>query len=462
MPACRLIGSALLAWWVIAGAGLAPARAEGVVVAKFSDKSGKRLGAKVRAALVDALTERGLQLVPFDGYQKAARKRHVSPRRMFNPPAVRKVSQALQLDGVVLGHVSRVRGRYAVQVRLLGPEGQLLWSETYRERRPVVDARKLKHAAEQILEKIGAPGVAKAPEPEPEPTAEPAPEPEGTPRLEEAPAMGKPSSKPPLEPASRAGERDWAAEEREPAPTPARAERAPAADTRAEPAPPAEHALTPAHDAFLAVGPSMHLRSGLKPTHSASLFPGLRIDGQLLLATFLDRGFARGLGLFLDLDLSLGLEYGYRSAAERWSAQQVQGQGGLLYRLDFDVTTHPTLLLHLGFGGTSCSIDADVDQVVSASYLYPELGLGLNIFLWQPYLRLGASFTFLVPVIAGDEIGGTGWGWSLGAGLDAALFDFLHLGLGYEVSQMRLDEDTMGQVSDTYQAFFLRLGYAFR
>ncbi len=454
MPVSRRLGLVLAAVWLLAGVGSAPALARGVVVAKFTDRTGKRLGAKAKQALVEALAARGIELQSLGDYQRAARKRGIPARRHFRPAAVKAVAKALGLDGVVLGSAARVRGRYTLQLRLLGRRGELLWRETYRARRATFDGRRARHAAERILAKLGD-GAGRKPEPVEEDGApvEPAfepPEVAAAPPLEEAPPA---SPRPALEPAP--AEARPVREER-----PARREREP--EVRAEGAPAGEPRTLPVHDALLAVGPSMHLRSGLRPTHSASLFPGLRVDGQLLLATFFDEGFARGLGVYLGLDLSLGLEYGYRGAAERWPAQQVQGRGGLLYRLDFDVATRPTLLVKLGFGGTACSIDADVEQVVSVRYLAPELGLGAALFLWEPYLRLGFGFAFLVPVIAGDEIGGTGWGWSLDASLDASLWGFLHLGLGYGVAQMRLEEDGMGEVSDTFQGFFLRLGYAFR
>ena len=51
MPVSRRLGLVLAAVWLLAGVGSAPALARGVVVAKFTDRTGKRLGAKAKQAL---------------------------------------------------------------------------------------------------------------------------------------------------------------------------------------------------------------------------------------------------------------------------------------------------------------------------------------------------------------------------------------------------------------------------
>jgi hypothetical protein len=425
------------------GPGAAPAGATGLVVAKLTDRSGKKLGERARDALMRALAEQGADLMPLERYLRTARQKRIPPKRLDQPRSIQRLCGALGLSGVVLGSASRARGGYSLSFRLVGRDGRTLWSETYRSKKPVLDARRAAHAAERILALSGGPAaISRAPEPESEPER---PELEDPPALAAAEPAPAPWAEPP-EPPPR----------KEPAPRPTVR-----AEAESEPELPGELS-GPVPDALLGVGVSMHLRSGLEPRHAASLFPGLRIDGLLLLGAFLDRPHARDLGLRFDVDFSLGLAYGYASTNETWSASQVQWGVDLVYRLAFDAPTRPTLLIALGFGGTSCRIDSSDPRVLDAAYLYPRLGFDFGLGLVERYLDLRVGLGFLVPVLPGGELGGTGWGWRLAAGVDSTLFDFLLVGLGYEILQVRLSEDAMGSTSDTYQGFYLRLGYAHR
>ena len=116
------------------------------------------------------------------------------------------------------------------------------------------------------------------------------------------------------------------------------------------------------------------------------------------------------------------------------------------------------------------TIDSDDASVRNASYMFPYGGLDVYLMLWDPYLRLYLGGSYLFAVMAGEDLSGTGSGFCVDAGLDLVLLDMLHIGIGYNMTQVLGVEgpdpasatggDT--EMSDVYQMFFLRAGWSFR
>ena len=160
--------------------------------------------------------------------------------------------------------------------------------------------------------------------------------------------------------------------------------------------------------------------------------------------------------------MGLGLKYGYQDADESWDASQMQWRAELLYRLAFDVMTKPALLIKVGYGATSSSIDSDAIDVLDASYMAPYAGLDIYLTLWDPMLRFFASGSFLFLVSPGGDLNGSGMGFSVMAGVDVDLMDLIHVGVGYDMTQYLMEADGGGDYSDTYQGFFVRAGVNFQ
>ena len=81
--------------------------------------------------------------------------------------------------------------------------------------------------------------------------------------------------------------------------------------------------------------------------------------------------------------------------------------------------------------------------------------------VWEPYLRAYIGGGFLYVLDAWGDVDGSGTGFTAQLGVEAELFDFLHVGGGYELYQFTGMKDiaTQRQVSDIYHSAFLRVGW---
>lgn len=457
-------GSGVLSLFLLAAAAPAPAAAQNAVVAKFRDKTGRaQVGKKAWVALARALKRKGVRLVAYRQYLRVARKSRINRRGAFKPRGVRRLAGRLKLAAVITGAAYRKRGAFIVGIRAMGADGRVAFKKGYRLRRARFPRAKADEVAAAILEALdlGRPAAAAAePEPKTEPKAEPktAPETGGTSDDSVLPAWARSDDQPEPKTSPSAAPAD------QPAAEPAAADEAGRAEARAAPEP--EREARPAssiNDALVSAGVSFHHRAGLHPRHEASLYPGLRFDGRLFLGTFLDIPVVRDIGVGGMFDMALGLEYAYSDSDDAWDAQQMQWRAELIYRLALDTGLKPAFLLRLGYGATSSSIDAGQGELaLSASYMSPYASIDIYLMLYDPVLRLFASGGILYLVSAGDDVGGSGLGFNVFAGIDIDVIDAIHIGLGYDLTQYMLEDnsaDGLGKYSDTYQGFFLRVGY---
>ncbi len=454
----------LLAAFLLAAAAPSPAAAQNAVVAKFRDKTGRaKLGKKAWVAVARALKRKGVRLVAYRQYLRIARKSRIKRRGAFKPRGVRRLAERMKLAAVITGTAYRKRGAFIVGVRAMGADGRVVFKKGYRLRRARFPRAKADEVAAAILEALdlGAPAAA-APEPEPEPKPEPKPEPEpgtgGTGDDSVLPAWARSDDQPEPKTSPSAPAAEPPAKEQADAGEAGRAEARAAPEPEREPRP-----ASSVNDALVSAGVSFHHRAGLHPRHEASLYPGLRFDGRLFLGTFLDIPVVRDIGVGGMFDMALGLEYAYSDSDDAWEAQQMQWRAELTYRLALDTGLKPAFLLRLGYGSTSSSIDAGAGELaLSASYMSPYASIDIYLMLYDPVLRLFASGGILYLVSAGEDVGGSGLGFNVFAGVDIDVIDAIHIGLGYDLTQYMLEDgsaDGLGEYSDTFQSFFLRVGY---
>ena len=223
----------------------------------------------------------------------------------------------------------------------------------------------------------------------------------------------------------------------------------------------ARETVGPVADVLLAVGMSTNVREGLHPKHKSDTEYGLRIDGRFFLGSLVDHPILKGIGVGGYFNKVLGMQYGI-PGGEAWDASQDQWQVEVLYRLALNnVILKPTFLVRTGYGSTSCIIDAEHALALSVSYGYPYAALDLYLMILEPLIRLHMSAGYLFTVALGEDLSGSGSGYTVRAGLDLAVFESLHVGMGFDLLRIAIDDDNMGETSDTYRGFFFRAGWNF-
>jgi opacity protein-like surface antigen len=218
----------------------------------------------------------------------------------------------------------------------------------------------------------------------------------------------------------------------------------------------------PVSDAMFTFGMSTNEREGLHPRHASDAEYGMRIDGRFFLGSLVDDPILGGFGVGGHFNQVFNLNYGI-SNNDTWEASQIQWQVEIMYRLALEkVFFKPTFMLRTGYGSTSCVIDADHSLALSASYGYPFAALDVYLMVVDPYLRVHASAGYMFALVLGEDLGGSGWGYSFSAGLDMAILEEFVFGLGYERVHFSIDDEEMGEASDSYRGFFVRAGWNFR
>ena len=454
---------------VLAAVGLvlsglpAEAQAQSVVVGRFSGKPAK-VARKVAGRLAKALKKRGARIVPTKRYLKAAKrfKKFRKGKRAYLPAAMKKVAPKLKLDALITGRLKKGK----IFITAIGKNGKVLLKKKIPSRKKTLNAR-INEAADEILAQLGAAPLAAVPaEPPPEepPAEEPAAEqPAEDPMLppwakseEGKPAeAGPPAEEPPAEEDEEA--EDWAKKE-EPAEKKKKDK-----DVGAIP------------NILAAVGAGMNMRGGLSPRHESGIYPGLRADLRLFLGAFIDKDWIEGIGVGGGFDMGLGLKYGREGGGGDWDSTQYAWNAELMYRLAFlnDVILKPAFLVRLGFGNTASTIDTDDAAARSAGYMYPYARLEIALMLWDPYLRLNLGGGYLFVVMADVEdvdtkTSSNGSGFVVGGGIDVVLLEMIDIGIGYEMRQLLgfkgpspSPAGGTEEMSDVYQSFYLRVGWAF-
>ncbi len=461
-PIDTLLG--LLVLCLVIAALPSKAHAQKLVVAKFSDRSGKKLGKKAWQALARELKKKGARLIAYKQYLQVARKNRIRAKQALKPRSVRKLAGKMKLAAVVTGSAVRKRRSYIVTVKAIGADGKTFLHKSYRIKRPVFPKKTAATLAGLIMDEIGGGTAAAAasprlePPPEPPPPAPPADA--GTQGASGGtgdsllPEWARTDEKKPVveTPARAAGPKEMSSSEAEVA-----------TGKREHAGRKAPRKVASVNDVLVSAAFSMHHRAGLPTRHEASAYPGLRFDARVFLGSFLDVPVVRDIGFGGMFDMSLGLEYA-KSDEDTWDATQMQWRAELVYRLPLQTGLRPAFLVRLGYGATTTSIDAGPDETAAldTSYMAPYAALDIYLMLYEPYLRLFASGGFVFLVSAGEDVSGSGIGFSVLAGIDIDLVDALHLGVGYDLVQYVMDDDSaggIGEYSDTYQGFFVRIGY---
>lgn len=452
---------------LLSGGVLLPTRANAqkLVVASFSSRKARRLAKQARAQLLRALDNKGVRLISYRQYLRRARRLRLRGRRALKPWGIARVARKMRLDGVITGSAVRRGRRYHLIVRAYDSNGRRIVSKAYRLRRPALPAANAGKLAAIIVSKLGggtavAVGNSATPEPAPEPASKPAVEnPPTTPPSSPA-SSSLPDSALPAWARNQPGETTG-----QPATGGADSSAAPATEATAETSASATLRIKKkvktgsVPDILLAAGMSGNLRAGLHPRHESGLYPGVRVDARVFMGSFLDVPVVRDLAVGGLFNMGLGLKYGLQGDGEQWSSTMMQWQAELTYRLALDVHMQPAFLLRVGYGATINTIDTTNSAAISAGYFYPYAALDIYLTLWQPYLRLFAGGGYLFLVSGSKDVSGSGWGFTVRGGLDVVLWEMLHAGLGYEMWQFDSLEVTGTGVSDTFQSFFLRVGW---
>ncbi|MBN2498468.1 MAG: hypothetical protein JXR96_28010 [Deltaproteobacteria bacterium] len=211
----------------------------------------------------------------------------------------------------------------------------------------------------------------------------------------------------------------------------------------------------------LTVGLSLNARGGLSPRYEASAFPGLRIEGLVFLGSVLDVPVLRDFGAAGLFNHGFGLKYSSeRGTQELVDGKQWEWRAELVYRLGFmRVLLEPTLLLRFGYGELTSSLDTEAEPAaLSAAYSYTYGCSDLHLSL-LPSLRLFASVGAVFDVWPSDRLAGNGWGVRFGGGLTWLLFGEMDLSAGYEQIQFFFDEKALGETSDRFEQFYVRVGW---
>jgi opacity protein-like surface antigen len=222
-----------------------------------------------------------------------------------------------------------------------------------------------------------------------------------------------------------------------------------------------EDKVGPVADVLVTVGLSTNKREGLHPKHASDTEYGLRLEGRFFLGSLVDNPYLGGIGVGGYFNTVLGLEYGI-SGGDSWDATQIQWQVEALYRISFnDVVLQPTIIVRAGYGGTSCEIETEHTLALSVSYGYPYAAMDFYLMIFEPFIRLHASAGYLFTLDLGEDLRGSGSGYTVRVGVDVAVFGQLHIGAGFEWLQLSLDDESIGETSDSYDGMYLRAGWNF-
>jgi hypothetical protein len=434
--------------------GALPSGAQELVLAKFTDSTKRGLGEAAWQALAISLKQQEVRLVAHADYLKRAAKLRFPGAKATSPAGIAATAKAIPVQGVVTGSATPAKaGAMLLTVVAYDQKGKRKLKKTFRLKQPKFPAKHADELAQQILVSLGMSSPPPPPPVKPEPVA--------------APATEKPKDDAFLPAWARARETDEpTSAESKPIET-ARAETRPEAETQAPPRaePEARRAKGSTHDVLAAAGASLHFRHGMHPRHEALFYPGFRVDARLFLGAFVDDPWLGGLGLGGMFDMAPALEYARSDTQEPWSSRQMQWRIELMYRLAIEGYLAPAFIVKVGFGGLDKPIDSGDDALAkSVAYMAPHAGLEFAMFLWRPYLRFYLSGACLFAVQPGGDVGGSGLGVVATAGFDIQATDYLHIGLGYDLTQFLMEDNSStgwGAYSDTFQSAFLRIGYIF-
>jgi opacity protein-like surface antigen len=225
-----------------------------------------------------------------------------------------------------------------------------------------------------------------------------------------------------------------------------------------EPRPAAAEKVGPVSDVLLAIGFSTNEREGLHPRHVSGSDNGLRIDGRFFLSTLVDNPYLGGIGVGGYFNTVFDIDYGI--SGDEWSASQIQWQVEALYRFTLsEVFFQPTFMLRVGYGETSCIIDTDHTLALSVLYGYPYGAFDFYLMLLKPFVRLHMSVGYLFAVDLGEDLKGSGTGYTIRGGIDLALFGHVHVGLGMEWFKFSFVDEAIGDTTDSYEGLFFRIGW---
>ncbi len=404
-------------------------QAQTVAVPMFSGKT-KKMQASAQAKIIETLEKKGVKPVLQKQYLEAARKNGIQPKKMLMPWAVRKLSQQMNLHGVVTGNGSQEKGMLVLRIQLMDPDGKVILNKTLRTKKPVLADGPIAGLATLIVKKLGSRS-----------TIPPSSAQKGS-KTEIIDVAGpllrprKSSTSTSNVPKSTGKKTEWKKQKKD--------------------------VIGSVPDVLISAGLSMNVRRGLHPKHSSGMYPGLRLDTRFFLGSFRDIPVIKDIGMGGMYNVTFGLDYSGEAEQNDSNTDQHQWQGELIYRLAFNqVRMAPAILFRLGYGSTSCLIRSDNPRALSAGYNYPYGALDIHLMLHRPKLRLLVSAGYLFLVSGFADISGPGTGFTVKAGLELALAGSIHIGLGYDLFQfvgMKIEE-TGVEVSDVYQGFFIRIGW---
>jgi hypothetical protein len=445
---CHLMAVALLTS-MLATAG--KANAQNILVPTFTDLTGKaKFGQKAQKEIINAFKLKGATLKDNNQYLATVKKNGIPANKALVGPTIKKLSKGMNINCVVIGKAVVEKRKYKLILNVFDQKGAIFFKKNILTQQPEFAAETADDIVTQIYSRLG---IAKPSQPEFDTSVtqpvqtEPAPTPKSS-TDSALPSWARNETAAPV-PAS-------------PPPT-----STPPPTTQAEePAKPAEELENGSvSDILVAVGSGANFRSGLSPRHDSNAFPDLRIDGRFMLGTFTNVIVAKDFGVGGSFNMGLGLKYRADNSPTDWPATQYQWYADLIYRFALNsVALQPALLLRVGYGMTTCTIDTGKDTsslAKSVEYKYPFAAIDIYLMLWKPYLRLFVSPSFMFLVQSGKDVKGQGMGFSVLAGLELQLFKYLEISAGYELNEFMINIDSGGSTSDMYQTVFGRLGFTF-
>jgi hypothetical protein len=464
-PLARLVPVAFLAVALLAWPRPAPGQT--LVVAKFTDKTGKaKLGKTVWNAVANSLKGKGATLVAFEQYLRAAKKAKIGAAKATLPASVKKLAGGMKVDGVVTGTVKGAKKKFTVSIQLIGADGNVLEKKAFNLAKADFPAETADEVADAFLKALPGAQVADATPPTPPPEDPSKGQGGGTATGGGTGGGGNDAFLPPWarNDPNAAGGGGAGAGGGGGGGTATTTTAQPEVKKEAEPKP-SKKSYGAVADILVDVGVSLNKRAGLNPRHESSLFPGIYFDGHIFLGSFLDVVVVRDIGIGTSFDMSVGLKYARQGSDDGWKATQMKWKVDLDYRLAFnDVLLGPAFVFKFGYGSTTCSISSGTDTLAkSTSFMYPYVGLDIHLMLWKPYLRfhVGGGYAFLASTAA--DLTGTASGFTVSGGIDTVLFSMLEIGLFYELYQFmgfKVEGDA-DSTSDTYHTFGLKVGWNF-
>lgn len=352
-------------------------------------------------------------------------------------------------EGLITGSAKRRKRRYRLTVRLFDSDGKLLLKKAYSIKRSRFPAGTADRLAALILNKLASAPAGEFP------VADNKVEPpqEG---LQDHWKFGADSSAPTAEPPRKDRKPPWVLDAASSPPTAEKKKAAPPA------APKTDVGAVP--DIMLSAGMSLNLRKGLEPKHEMKRpIPGIRLDARFFLGSFSDAPVFEDIGIAATYNLCLASSYGIENQEEKYDSSQSSWKAEALYRLTFDdAPLSPAFLVRLGYGSSSCTIQTDEPDLLSASYNYPYGALDIYIMLARPIVRFFVSGGYLLVVSTGEDLSGKGMGFNLMTGIEFKLFGALLVGAGYDMFKLFINDENLGDTSDSYTGFFLRVGWGHR